>query len=69
MEDRLDLEDASEQVKAAVSAAEEAVGETARLENDPAFDRTVAAELCGRLMLTGRDAGRLIAGPESGPMR
>ena len=61
VEDRLDLEDASEQVKAAVSAAEEAVGETARLENDPAFDRTVAAELCGRLMLTGRDAGRLIA--------
>ncbi len=61
VEDRLDLDDASGQVNAAIALAEEQTGETARLENDPAFDKIVAAALCGSLEMTGRDAARLIA--------
>ncbi len=61
VEDRLDLEDASELVKAAVAAAEEATGEKARLENGDAFDRTVAAALCGSVSISGQDAGKLLA--------
>ena len=60
-EDRLDLEDASEVVKDAVAAAEEATGEPVRLENGEAFDRAVAAGLCGSLSLSGKDAAKLIA--------
>ena len=61
VEDRLDLEDASEAVQAAIAAAEEVTGETARLENVEAFDKAVAAALCGELKLTGTEAARLIA--------
>lgn len=61
VEDRLDLEDASEAVQASIAAAEEVTGETARLENVEAFDKAVAAALCGELKLTGTEAARLIA--------
>lgn len=60
VEDRLDLEDASGEVKSAIAVAEETTGQVARLENDAAFDRTVAAALCGAFQLTGKDAARLI---------
>ncbi len=60
VEDQLDLEDASEDVQAAISAAEEVTGEVARLENSPAFDKSVAAALCGSMRLTGQEAARLI---------
>ena len=60
LEDRLNLEDGKEPVKIAIEAAQEATGEIARLENSPAFDNTVAAALCGQVMLTGKDVSRLI---------
>ena len=61
VEDRLDLEDAEEQVREAIAVAEETTGETARLENGDAFDKTVAAALCGTFALPGKDAAHLIA--------
>ena len=60
VEDRLDLEDAEQQVKEAIAMAEETTGETARLENGEAFDKTVTAALCGAFALTGKDAAHLI---------
>jgi ribonucleoside-triphosphate reductase len=60
VEDRLDLEDGKELVQDAISAAEEATGEIARLENGEAFDKAVAAALCGTAQLTGKDAAKLI---------
>ncbi len=60
VEDRLDLDDASETVKGAIAEAEEATGEIARLENTPSFDKVVAAALCGSVNLTGKDAAHLI---------
>lgn len=60
VEDRLDLEDASEQVKSAIATAEETTGEVARLNNTEAFDKTVVAALCGQVPLTGKDAAHLI---------
>jgi ribonucleoside-triphosphate reductase len=61
VEDKLDLEDASQAVKETVQAAEEVTGEKAQLENAPAFDRAVAAGLCGDMQLGGKDAAKLIA--------
>lgn len=60
VEDRLDMEDASEPVREAVAVAEEITGEKARLENTEAFDRAVAASLCGSINITGKEAAHLI---------
>ena len=61
VEDRLDLDDASEPVGEAIAAAAEATGETPKLENSETFDRAVAAALCGSLAISGADAAKLIA--------
>jgi len=61
VEDRLDLEDAVLPVKQAVLAAEEAFGQSARLENVPEFDETVNEQLRLRFPLEQKDAARLIA--------
>lgn len=61
VEDKLDLEDAADTVKEAVSAASEATGEVPRLKNQDSFDRAVAAALCSTLALGGKDAAKLIA--------
>ena len=45
VEDMADLEDAAAECEAAVAAAERETAETASLENTPAFDETVSAEL------------------------
>jgi ribonucleoside-triphosphate reductase len=60
VEDKLDLEDGKALVQEAICAAEEATGETARLQNGEAFDKAVAAALCGTAQLTGTDAAKLI---------
>lgn len=61
VEDKLDLDDAKEPVQEAMGAAKEATGQEARLENDPSYDRAVAAALCGVLSLSGKDAAKVIA--------
>lgn len=61
VEDKLDLDDAKEAVTEAMDAAKEATGEQARLENVPAYDRAVAAALCGTFVLSGKDAAKIIA--------
>ena len=60
LEDLLELEDEAENVAAAVKAAEEASGETARLENSPAFVSAVAQQLVERYDLTADQAEKLI---------
>jgi len=60
LEDRLDLADAAEDVKAVIKAAETVSGETARLENSLDFDKTVAKGLCSRFALTEEAANGLI---------
>ena len=61
LEDRLDLEDVYEAIKAVVSAAEDAVGEQARLENSPALDEAVAQRLSGKFDLSAKQAAGVIA--------
>ncbi|MBQ9268970.1 MAG: anaerobic ribonucleoside triphosphate reductase [Oscillospiraceae bacterium] len=61
VEDRLDLDDASEPVKNAITIAETVTGEKAKLENVEAFDKAVASALCGSVEITGKDAAKLIA--------
>ena len=60
VEDRLDLEDAALPVKQAVTEAEKACAQTARLENAPEFDATVTEQLCARFPLAEKDARHLI---------
>ncbi len=61
VEDRLDLDDASEPVGNAITIAETVTGEKAKLENAEAFDKAVASALCGSVEITGKDAAKLIA--------
>ena len=61
VEDRLDLDDASEPVTNAITIAETVTGEKAKLENVEAFDKAVASALCGSVEITGKDAAKLIA--------
>ena len=61
LEDLLDIEDAQEATAAAVQASEAACGVTARLENEPEFDRTVAQNLTRNNSLTVEQATALIA--------
>ena len=61
VEDYLDLCDESENVKAAIAAAEAATGETAKLESSPAFVSAVAGELTARFAMDEALARRLIA--------
>ncbi len=61
VEDKLDLDDAKDAIVEAMDAAKEATGEQARLENVPAYDRAVAAALCGTFSLTGKNAAKIIA--------
>ena len=61
VEDYLDLCDESENVKAAIAAAEEATGETAKLESAPSFVDAVAKELTARFDMDLDLAQRLIA--------
>ncbi len=64
VEDKLDISDSMQSTEAAqkaIEAAENLTGETARLENTPAFDQTVARQLCEQLMFTEEDALRLTA--------
>ncbi len=61
IEDRLDLDDASEKVNAAVAAAEEASGETARLENSQAFDDALLSGLESAFSLEREDLSPLLA--------
>ena len=61
VEDYLDLCDESENVKAAIAAAEAATGETAKLESSPAFVSAVARELTARFAMDEALARRLIA--------
>jgi len=64
VEDKLDISDsmqAAEAAQKAIEAAENLTGETARLENTPAFDQTVAKLLCEQLKFAQEDALRLTA--------
>ncbi len=61
VEDKLELDDAKSAILEAMDAAKEATGEQARLENSPAYDRAVAAALCGSFSLSGKEAAKLIA--------
>jgi len=61
LEDRMDLEDESEAVKAIVEGAETVCGETARLENGEALDRLVAEGISANYHLSSENAGSLIA--------
>ena len=61
LEDRMDLEDESEAVKAIVEGAETVCGETARLENGEALDRLVAEGISANYHLSAENANSLIA--------
>jgi len=61
VEDRLDLDDASETVRKTVEAVEAATGETARLENTIAFDGGLVVGLAAEFGITEKDASHLIA--------
>jgi len=61
LEDRLDLEGEADTIKAIVNGAEAVCGETARIENCSAFDRTVAEGLMKQYDLTQDAADRLIS--------
>ena len=60
VEDRMDLDDASEAVRVAVETAERATGETARLQNNSNFDMIVTAELNAGFDLPRADMERLV---------
>ena len=61
MEDYLDMEDEQETVAAAIAAAEQVTGETAKLESSPAFLEAVAEQLCKCFAVTPEAARKLIA--------
>ena len=61
LEDRMDLEDESEAIKAIVEGAETVCGETARLENGEALDRLVAEGISANYHLSSENASSLIA--------
>ena len=61
VEDRLDLDDASENVRKTVEAVEAATGETARLENTIAFDGGLVVGLAERFGISEKEASHLIA--------
>ena len=61
VEDRLDLDDASDTVRKTVEAVENATGETARLENSIAFDGGVVVGLASGFGISEKDASHLIA--------
>ncbi len=61
LEDRMDLEDESEAIKAIVEGAETVCGETARLENGEALDRLVAEGISANYHLSAENANSLIA--------
>ncbi|MCD7882855.1 MAG: anaerobic ribonucleoside triphosphate reductase [Lachnospiraceae bacterium] len=56
VEDLQDLDDALDAVKAALKSAEEAAGETLRLENRPEFDQAVAEAIQKQMSLSAEDA-------------
>ncbi len=56
VEDLQDLDDALDAVKAALKSAEEAAGETLRLENCPEFDQAVAEAIQKQMSLSAEDA-------------
>ncbi len=60
VEDFLDAEDCSEAVKTAISGAESATGETARLNCSAVFDKTVADNLNKTYSISPDDAEHLI---------
>ena len=60
LEDKLELEDATEAVKAIVESAEKICGETARLENTPDFDQVTAKGLCAEFPVSVEEADALI---------
>ena len=60
VEDYLDLCDESENVQAAIAAAEKATGQTAKLESTPVFVDAVASQLCSRFPMESDLAHRLI---------
>ena len=60
VEDILDLEDAQKPLEALIAQAEEATGETARLENDPAFDASIARGLEERFALPRTQAEHIL---------
>ena len=59
LEDLLDLDNEMESIEAAVSAAESASGEMARLENSPCFDEKVGAALMEKYGITAQQAAAL----------
>ncbi len=61
VEDMLDLEDASDDVKEAVQAAESQSGEQARLEDSSAYDQAVNEQLRARFPLSSEDAASMIS--------
>ncbi|MGM9589061.1 MAG: anaerobic ribonucleoside triphosphate reductase, partial [Faecousia sp.] len=61
LEDRLDLEEEAQTIKAIVNAAEQASGETVRMENCVSFDAAVADGLLKQYDLTREAADSLIA--------
>ena len=61
LEDRLDLEDENGFIKDIVVAAENAFGETVRMENNDGFDSAVANGLMNRYNMTRETADSLIA--------
>jgi len=61
LEDRLDLENEADVVKAIVHASEDSCGETARIENAAAFDCSVAQGLIEKYALSQDAASSLIA--------
>ncbi|MBQ7568686.1 anaerobic ribonucleoside triphosphate reductase, partial [bacterium] len=61
IEDRLDLDDASDAVAKAIASAEAASGEKVRLQNSEAFDEAVAASLCGSLDIAECEAAKLVS--------
>ena len=60
VEDLLDLDDEMDNISAIICDAEEACGETIRLENTPGFDRTVALKLSERYAVATDQSACLI---------
>ena len=59
VEDYLDLDDAGDEITGVIAEVEAATGETARLENSPAFMQAVADRLCGRYQMEDSVAKKL----------
>ena len=60
LEDKLELEDQLDAIKALIADAEEVTGETAKLQNSPAFDRAVTSLLCAEFPIQPETAQKLI---------